>query len=217
MIYVYDLILNWTDGDNVYEFFEWELSDELEHIKKIPLFKINSSKLDEVLNYEVKIENDFLNKVYNLTEKYNAQSTNKILYAAILTDGARAIAIELDDEGKIIYRSKLLIDEEEEINTLSNKLLEYELDFNKLKKRNCDNFTTRMEQDIKKLLTIEIKDSYKMGNFDKLKYLYYELFEKEQDDIDSIYKKLLDSLDKEINYNHNKLYEVIKLSYQGKS
>jgi len=78
-------------------------------------------------------------------------------------------------------------------------------------------FTTRLEQNIKKMLTIEINDTYKKGNFDKLKYLYFEFFGKEQDDMDVMHKNLLSSIEKEINYNHNKLYEVIKLSYQNKS
>ena len=73
------------------------------------------------------------------------------------------------------------------------------------------------QEDIKKIITIEIKDSYKNGNFDKLKYLYFELFDKEQDDVDLVYNKLLSSINEEINYNHNKLYEVIKLSYQNKN
>ena len=93
----------------------------------------------------------------------------------------------------------------------------YELKITKGKKRGLDLFSTRLENEIKKILTIEIKDSYKKGNFDKLKYLYYECFGREQENIDMAYKKLLDSIDKEINYKHNKLYEVIKLSYQNKS
>ena len=63
MIYVYDIILNWTDEDKIYEFFEWELNDDLEHIKKIPLFKIDSNTFDDILNYEVKTNDIFLNKI----------------------------------------------------------------------------------------------------------------------------------------------------------
>lgn len=217
MIYVYDMILNWTDGDRVYEFFEWELNDEIEHIKRIPLFKIDSNLFDDILNYDFKIDKDFLNKIYNLGEKYTNTSVEKIPYSSIFTDGVRTIAIEFSEEGESIYRSRLLLDEEQDVVILSNKLLEYKLNIVKGTKRFSQNFTTRLEHDIKRLLTIEIKNSYKNGNFDKLKYLYFEFFGKEQEDIDIAYKKLLESIDKEINYNHNKLYEVIKLSYQNKS
>ena len=40
MIYIYDLLLNFIDGDRLIEFYEWDSKDGLEHIKKIPLFKI---------------------------------------------------------------------------------------------------------------------------------------------------------------------------------
>ena len=217
MIYVYDMILNWTDGDKVYEFFEWELNDEIEHIKRIPMFKVNSRTFDELFDYEVIVDNNFLNKIENLTEKYTSSNVEKIKYASILTDGLRTFAIEFDNKGNSIYRSRLLLDEEQEVIILSNKLLEYEINIQKINKRNYNIFTTRFEEDVKKLIMAEVNDSYKKGNFDKLKYLYFEFFGKEQDDVDLIYNSLLTSIDKEINYNHNKLYEVIKLSYQNKS
>jgi len=216
MIYVYDIILNWIDGDKIYEFFEWELNDDLEHIKRIPLFKIERELFDDLLNYEFRVDKYFLEKIHDLTETYSNTKIEKINYASLFTDGTRAIAVEFDDDGKAIYRSKMLLDEEQDVMILSNKLFEYDLNIIKGEKRICDLFSTRLENEIKKILTIEIKESYKKGNVDKLKYLYYECFGKEQEDIDVVYKKLLESIDKEINYNHNKLYEVVKLSYQNK-
>lgn len=217
MIYIYDLVLNWTDQDRVYEFFEWELNDEIEHIKRIPLFKIEASLFDEVFHYNIMVDKEFLNKIYNLTEKYTNVGVEPIAYSCVLTDGIRVIAIEFDDEGKSIYRSRMLLDEEQDVLVLSNKLSPYKISFNKTSYRNSISFITRRESEIRKLLTLEINNSYKNGNFDKLKYLYFEFFGKENNDIDTVYKKLLQSIDKEINYNHNKLYEVIKLSYQNKS
>ena len=216
MIYVYDIILNWSD-DKVYEFFEWELNDDLEHIKRIPLFKVNSKILDDVLNYNFQIDNDFLNKVYNLTEIYTSNNVEKIEYASLFSDGVRTIAIEFSNDGKSICRSKLLLDEEQEVEILSNKLVEFDIKIKTYDKIENNLFTTRLESEIKKILTIEINDSYNKGNFDKLKYLYFEYFGREQDDIEMIYKKLLSSIDKEINYSHNKIYEVVKLSYLNKN
>lgn len=216
LIYVYDIILNWSD-DKVYEFFEWELNDDLEHIKRIPLFKVNSKILDDVLNYNFQIDNDFLNKIYNLTEIYTSNNVEKIEYASLFSDGVRTIAIEFSSDGKSICRSKLLLDEEQEVEILSNKLVEFDIKIKTYDKIENNLFTTRLESEIKKILTIEINDSYNKGNFDKLKYLYFEYFGREQDDIEMIYKKLLSSIDKEINYSHNKIYEVVKLSYLNKN
>lgn len=217
MIYVYDMILNWNDKDKIYEFFEWELNDEIEHIKRMPLLKISSNKFDELFNYEVKVDDEFLKQIHNLTEKYTDSSVEKIEYAAILTDGVRTFAIEFNSIGNAIYRSRLLLDEEQEVSILSNKLFEFDINYKKGNFKNKKGYTTRLEEDIKRIITVEINDSYKKRNFDKLKYLYFELFDKEQDDVDLIYNKLLSSIDQEINCKHNKLYEVIKLSYQNKS
>lgn len=216
MIYVYDIILNWTDSDRVYEFFEWEINDDLEHIKKIPLFKVDSTKFSELLDYEFKINNEFLEKIENLTEIYGISTIEKIKYSTLFTDGVRVMAIEFDAEGKVIYRSRLLLDEEEEVMILSNKLNYYELNIEKLRKRDFDEFSTRQEIKIKKVLEKEITDSYEKKNLEKLKYLYLECFDVESEDIDEIYNKLLTSIKKEENYTHNKLYEVVKLSYHNK-
>lgn len=205
------------DKDEIYEFFEWELNDEIEHIKKMPLFKVKSNIFDGMMNNDFKVEGDFLDKICNLCEKYTSASIEKIPYASLFTDGIRVIAIEFDEKGKSIYRSRLLLDEEQDIIILSNKLSEYQLIINTIRKRNNQKFVSRLECDIKRVLTKEIKGSYENGNFEKLKYLYIEFFGKDQDNIDVMYKKLLESINKEINYNHNKLYEVIKLSYQNKN
>ena len=77
MIYVYDMILNWMDKDRVYEFFEWEINDEIEHIKRIPLFKIKSNVFDDIINYDFKVDEEFLDKIHNLSEKYTTTNIIK--------------------------------------------------------------------------------------------------------------------------------------------
>jgi len=217
MIYVYDIILNWTDSDKVYEFFEWETNDDIEHIKRIPLFKVDFYKMDVLLNYECKINNNFLKTIDNLTEIYGLSSVETIQYSALFTDGNRVIAAEFDKMGTVICRSRLLLDEEEEVIMLSNKLNFYEIDIEKLSKREFDEYLTRYEVKMKKILEKEINDSYKKKKIDKLKYLYLECFEKDSDDIEEIHTKLLTSIEKDNDFNHSKLYEVVKLSYQNKN
>ena len=216
MLYVYDIILNWSDSDKVYDFFEWEINDELERIKKIPLFKINADCFNDLLNYEVKVSDDFLLKIHNLTEVYSNNIIEKQEYVTLFSDGSRVIAVEFNYNGEVIYRSSLLLDEEEEATIISNKLAFYELEIKRGRKRQFDMFLTRLEKNIKKLLTIEINNSYKNSDFDKLKYLYYECFGKEQNNIELAYKRLLTSIDEELNSGHNRLYEIIKLSYRNK-
>lgn len=216
MIYVYDIILNWTDEDNLYEFFEWNTNDDLEHIKRIPMFKISSSNFDLMLNYEFKVNAELLDRIKGITEIYTNTKVEKQDYALLFTDGCRAIAVEFDEIGKAIYRSKMLIDEEQDVLILSNKLLEYDIDITCDRKRNRTNFKTRLENEMQKVLTVEIKDSYTKKRFDKLKYLYYECFGREEDNIEVVYNNLLEGIKDEKISNCSKMYDVVKLSYQSK-
>ena len=40
MTYIYDVTLNFNEI--LYDFFEWNNSDTLTHIRKIPMFKVNN-------------------------------------------------------------------------------------------------------------------------------------------------------------------------------
>ncbi len=216
MIYVYDIVLNWTDEDNLYEFFEWNFNDDLEHIKRIPMFKISSSNLKIMFEYKFKLKPQFIKEIENMTDIYLKNKVESIKYAALFTDGLRTIAVEFDDDGNAIYRSRLLLDEEQDTLILSNKLLECEIEISKLKKISNNEFNTRLEQEMQKVLRVEIEDSYKNKKIDKLKYLYYECFGKDQDDIDLIHNALIKNIENAKMNNCSKLYDVVKLSYQGK-
>ena len=63
MTYIYDILLNFTDENRIIEFFEWDDSDNLEHIKKIPVFRTSSKQLSELLNNQIIVEKEFLNKI----------------------------------------------------------------------------------------------------------------------------------------------------------
>ena len=58
MTYIYDIVLNFNN--DFYEFYEWDKNDNLTLIKKIPL---------------IKVESDFLDKVFNLIIKHKLTST----------------------------------------------------------------------------------------------------------------------------------------------
>ena len=49
MIYTYDILLNWTKNLHLIEFFEWNLEDDLEHIKKIPIFRVSDKVIKDLL------------------------------------------------------------------------------------------------------------------------------------------------------------------------
>lgn len=209
MLYVYDILLNWCDDPYIYDFYEWDTYDEIEHIKKIPLFRVTEKFFDNIINNKIKII-DFVNKTFNHTELYN-KKIGKIKYANIFSDTKRSIAVEYDDNGVIISKSKMLLDEETETNELSEKLEIINLKYEIIKKYKVNVFETRKEKSIKRYLETEIKNCYSLKKYDKLRYMYCEYNNSSNKDIEEIYKELLNSLNN-IKGVHYKIYELLTLS-----
>ena len=63
MIYTYDILLNWTKDDRLKEFFEWNLEDDLEHIKKIPIIKVSDRFIKDLLTSKLKVDKSLLLKL----------------------------------------------------------------------------------------------------------------------------------------------------------
>ena len=53
MLYIYDIVVNFMDGDEIYESFEWEYKDILEHIKKMPVVKVDNNTFTDFMFNEV--------------------------------------------------------------------------------------------------------------------------------------------------------------------
>ena len=150
--------------------------------------------------------------IFNKCEYYSNHGILEIPYAFIITDTYRVMAIILDSNGKISKYSSLLLDEEEDILDVSSKLAEIKLQYRIIKKRIKDEFKTRQEINIIKYIKKDIDNDYKRKDLNKLKYLYYEYFNKQCDDIEKIYHDLCNELEKNVNDKHYVLYNLIKLS-----
>ena len=209
MLNVYDILLNLLDSEYVYEFFEWSNKDDVEHIKKIPMIKITSNCLDSFINDTVIIDKEFLTTIYQKTEVFNPDRIGVIDYACLFTDGYKVLGIEFNKEGKSLFKSFLLLDEEEEVLEVSLRLQEEPLAYN-IESQNIPTDLTRYDQTLKDYVLKDIRESYRKGDVAKLKYLYYEYFNKEGYDIEKIYKELMQSLDN-FNSKHYNLYQLIKL------
>lgn len=215
MSYVYDIVLNFNN--EMYEFYEWRQDDSIFHIKRINLLLVDSKTYNTIFDNIVTFNNDFMTSIYNKCEYYTNRKIESIPYAFLLTDSYRIIAIMLDNTGKIIKYSSLLLDEEEEILDLCCKLGKIKLDYKIIKKRSKNEFQTRNERNIIKFIKKDLNSDYEKKNLSKLKYLYYEYFNKQSDDIDLIYQELLKELDKDVSKKHYDLYNLIKLSYSRKN
>lgn len=208
MNYIYDILLNFKE--EFIDFYDWNKSDNIIHVRKIPIIKITTKDLYNIKNNIIKFEFDFLEKIKNKTELFTSKVIKKIEYMFLLSDGNAVLAILKKD--KKIKKSSLLIDEE--IDTLEElKYLEYENIEYKITNKNIKNeLKTRKQIEDEKFI---IKEINKIKNEEeKIKYIYYDCFNKKEDNIEKILLEIKEHINdkktKEKLYNFFKLIEIHK-------
>ncbi len=206
MNYIYDIYLN--INENLLDFFDWNSNDKLIHIKKIPIFKVNSDCLCKMINYKIKVDDDFINYIHNLTSTWNNNIT--LSYCALFCDNNDIIAINFDKNGNSIGKSSLLIDEELEILEICNRFKERNINL-KLIKRNNINFKTRKQIKEENFVKNELNTIDK----ERLEYIYFECFNRHEKNIKNIINKI-----KRLEPNtstYKNLYNVLKLTSKPKN
>lgn len=212
MLNVYDIVLNLLDGNRIYEPFEWSNKDNIEHIKKIPMIRISSNFLNDIILNNVTVNKDFLQSIYRKAEVYSDKGTNVIDYACLFTDTYKIVGVEFDKSGRTLFKSYLLLDEEEEILELSNEIKLSKIEYKVSKKSNECLFLTRNEEFKRNYLLKEIKFAYKKGLFEKINYLYEEIFPSDKKTVEVRYKILIDSIKNNYSKEHNEIFKILNLS-----
>ena len=213
MIYIYDILLNFNDTIP-YEFFEWNKTDTIDHIKKIPLYKVDRKTLSDLLDGTIQVDFSFLTELKDKTEIYENGGVQTLPYVSLFSDGTLALALEFDETGKSICKSRMLLDEEDEVLEYAYDLKEITLSYSLLRK-NKISYETRLERQIKSFLKQEFQQAIQENNQEKIKYFYEECFDKAYQNREDASKKLFKSLD-QIKPPHKKLYHLLKSSYQLK-
>lgn len=212
MLNVYDIVLNLLDGNRIYEPFEWSNKDNIEHIKKIPMVRISSNFLSDIIFNNVTVNKDFLQSIYRKAEVYSDKGTNVIDYACLFTDTYKIVGVEFDKSGRALFKSYLLLDEEEEILELSNEIKLSKIEYKVSKKSSECLFLTRNEEFKRNYLLKEIKFAYKKGLFEKINYLYEEIFPSDKKTVEVRYKILIDSIKNNYSKEHNEIFKILNLS-----
>lgn len=193
MNYIYDIILNFNE--QIYDFYEWNKSDNLTHIRKIPLIRINSKDLYNIENNFIKFNDDLFSKIKSKTEIFSGR-TVKTIDACIFSDGTSVLAIKFKNNR--YYFSKLIIEEEMEVIEVATRMKEMSIEYEILTKR-LNNLKTRKELEIEEYVKKELNKLEKNNEEEKLKYLFFECFGKKEYDIKKLYSE------------SNKIYEILKL------
>lgn len=216
MIYIYDILVNFCDNDLLYDFYEWDSSDNVENIKRIKMIHISKDNYQNLLDYNCILDVDLLTKIYRTCEVYKSKKIKVLDYCMLVSDGSRVMAIELDKNGNIIYKSKLLLDEEDEIAMLANNLEITNINYQKTKRVLNNRFFTRKELIVRNYLYNEIVDSYNKKKYDKLRFLYQEYFDKDCLSYADMKDDLLNTINDSIDDKHKELFELLKLSTKKK-
>lgn len=192
MIYIYDILLNLRQMDDALEFYEWKEDDLIEHIKKVPLFKVSKTLIEDLFTNKLQLDITILPKIRNKAICYFNGETKQIPYLVLLSDGRKCFAIELDNKGNTLYKSSLLLDEEEEVLEMTEELVEMPIGYKKTKIKNNKDQLTRFEKDNQKFLLRELEKI--KDNKEEINYLYEEYFDNNLTSIEDKFNTLKDNI-----------------------
>lgn len=192
MIYIYDILLNLRQMDEGLEFYEWKEDDLIEHIKKVPLFKVSKTLIEDLFTNKLQLDITILPKIKNKAICYFNGETKQIPYLVLLSDGRKSFAIELDNKGNTLYKSSLLLDEEEEVLEMTEELVEMPIGYKKTKIKNNKDQLTRFEKDNQKFLLRELEKI--KDNKEEINYLYEEYFDNNLTSIEDKFNTLKDNV-----------------------
>lgn len=187
MEFIYDILLNFQE--EYCDFFEWQISDKIINLKKVPLYKISNKDYLNFKYHNVVLQENIFPKKYNII---------------LVTNGLEVQGILLKNN-KIIKRSSLLLEEADDILEYLPNLKVTPIKYVKNISRPI-NYQGRLFQEKKSFVEqFFSKISLKKDEY-LLKYLYFDIYNTEELDLDKIYQTLSE-LKKT---NINKLYTSIK-------
>lgn len=208
MNYIYDILINLQR--RMYDFYEWNVSDDITHVRKTPIFKIKTSDFLDLKDNKVIVDLEMLKRISNRTEIFTNHNVKVMRYVALFSDEKDVIAIEFDDKGQKIRSSKLLVDEELEVLEVVDNIEVTEIKYEILEKESSNFFRTRKENKIYDYIIRQ----FTKENYTKLKYLYYDCFEKEEDNFEKIITDIKFELDNNWKNIYEQVYSFFKLSSQ---
>lgn len=201
MNYIYDIFLNFNDV--LYDIYEWNKNDNIIHVRKIPLFKVDKKTMHDFVTKKIEISNEFLTKIFRKTEVFSKNKIENINYSFLISDGIDVIAIKIGNK-----YSRLLIEEEREVIEYCRNVKPIDIEY-KAKNSKKIIFKTRNEIKIKQYIIKKIEELIKTNDYDKLKYIYLDCFNKNINE--NVDKLFLLELNKNWDNVYLKLYNLLKL------
>lgn len=205
MNYIYDILLNFDT--NLYDFYDWNTTDDITHIRKVPVFKINNKTYRDIKYNKIKVEQNFVTKIKKRCETF--EDRQLIDEVSLFSNGKEAIAIKFEN-GINKYKSLLLLDEEEEIIEVCERMDYSLINYEVIEKNRELLFETKKEYEKKIYLNEEINKLVLQKEEDKLKYIFFECFNKKEEDLFKIVEELKKNInDEKISNTLESLFKLI--------
>lgn len=202
MNFIYDIVLNFNK--DFYNFFEWNKNDNIINVKKIPIFLIDNDTFTSMKYDNVIVSKEFIDLIKDKTYTY---TRSKLGISCLISNNKEVIAVLFNDNGNLIKRSSLMLDEEEEVlDEIENDSL-YKINIIKRRKVNIEN----VNRNIKEKKDFLIKYINEEKNDINLKYLYYDYFEKDENNIKIIKNGLIKEIKNNWNKKLNNFYDTVKI------
>ena len=189
------VLVNWSLFDEeLLEPYEWKEDDDIELIQTIDLFFVSKKCLS-----------DFINNIIQIKE------VKQWPHEFIIANESSALAIELDMNGHVKYRSVLTYDKrteiQEHIDSLDKTTLSYEIkEYCEIKEYGL----TRNERVKKQFMMQKLELLYKYQP-KKLLSIFNQMQNKNEKDPEFAYKRLLMQLQHGYLASHEYLYKLLYL------
>lgn len=181
--------------DKYYPFYEWLTEDEL-ITKKCYVYKVSSNVLSDLIEYNIILDKSFLKDI-----------------PLVFCDDYTAIGVQFNSNGESTYKSSLLLTDEEKILNYTKFMKKGNINYKK-KDIQINREVLRNEENIKNKLMYEVDKLIKNNDIEKFKFIYYEWFNKDEKNIESMKKNITKKLNGPISDSEKKVYDLIKLCYK---
>lgn len=207
MLYYYDLLVNLDD--ELWDYYEWEKTDSLTLFKKVPFIRINELAIKDFLEYQIFLDKEWIKPYLNKAILKDNKRLSGILFSGL----KEAIFLEFNEEGKVLAKSKVLM---EDWNNIYEVVGEKECRDVLYEKKEKLPLRKEFRQALKEkhFLEVEINSLEDNQNKSKCAYIYYEFFKEATDDFPYMIKRLREEIAKPYTLKMHEVFLLIKMTYK---
>lgn len=202
---VCDVMLNYSEENQFFDFYEWNKDDSFLIIQEIPIIKISEMQMIEIEKSIIQISSSFLNDIWQKSKSIDYQ----LFTGLLVMSNDKVIGLRFDRNGVLIGKSSLLLDEEMAVIDENQDLCITDFSYT-IVSSTIFSFLTRREKEIQNKLLKKVTSFYLREEYDVINFLYQELFSDKKSSYEQ-YQLLLDHIKYHYSTQTEKLLDIICL------